>query len=139
MPIKRLLFGSTTNARATDLGLLLLRLFAGLAIAIAHGFGKFPPSERFVAGVAEMGFPIPFFFAWAAALSEAVGGILLAIGLATRPSALMIAATTAAAGFIRHADDPFSGAEKALLFCAVAVLFAFAGAGRYSVDALIRK
>lgn len=136
--LRAFMSGMTTNARATDVGLLILRVFTGLALAVAHGAGKFPPSERFIDGVAKMGFPQPLSFAWAAAGAELIGGVLLAIGLLTRPSALFIAITMGTAAFVRHAADPFSGKEKALLFLAVAVLFLFAGAGRYSIDAMMR-
>ena len=136
--LRNLLLGTTVNARSTDLGLLLLRVFTGLALALAHGRGKFPPSPRFIDGVAKMGFPLPEVFAWAAAGAELIGGVLLAIGLLTRPSSALIAMTLGTAAFIRHANDPFGGKEKALLFLAIAILFLLAGAGRYSVDALIR-
>ena len=56
-----------------DAGLLILRVFAGLSLALAHGLGKLPPSDRFIAGAAEMGFPLPALFAWAAALPESLG------------------------------------------------------------------
>lgn len=136
--LRSFLLGNTTNSRSTDLGLLLLRVFTGLALALAHGRGKFPPSERFIDGVARMGFPLPEVFAWGAAGSELIGGTLLALGLLTRPSAALIAFTMGTAAFIRHAPDPFSGKEKALLFGLVALLFVLAGAGRYSIDALLR-
>lgn len=136
--LRALLFGTTTNSRGTDAGLLLLRVFTGLALAIAHGAGKFPPTERFIDGVAKMGFPQPAIFAWAAAGAELIGGVLLAIGLLTRPSAFFIAITVGTAAFVRHAPDPFSGKEKALLFFAVAVLFLLSGAGRYSIDAMLK-
>jgi putative oxidoreductase len=134
-----LFFGGTNNAAATDAGLLALRAFAGISLALAHGLGKLPPSEGLVGAVGSMGFPMPALFAWAAALSEFAGGLLLALGLATRPSALFIAVTMATAGFVRHAPDPFGRKELALLYLAVAILFLLAGAGRYSVDALLRK
>lgn len=137
--LRNFMLGTTSNARATDVGLLMLRVFAGLALAVAHGAGKFPPSAGFIDGVAKMGFPQPMIFAWAAAVAELIGGVLLAIGLLTRPSAIFIAITMGTAAFVRHAADPFSGKEKALLFLAVAVLFVFAGAGRYSIDALMRS
>jgi putative oxidoreductase len=38
-----------------EAGRLLLRLFAGLSLAFAHGIGKLPPSQRFVEGVGRMG------------------------------------------------------------------------------------
>ena len=137
--VRNFLVGTTTNARSTDLGLLLLRVFTGLALALAHGRGKFPPSPRFIEGVERMGFPMPELFAWAAASAELIGGALLVVGLLTRPSAFFILLTMATAGFIRHAPDPFSGKEKAFLFGVVAVLFLLAGAGRYSLDALFRR
>ena len=136
---RNFVLSTTVNARSTDIGLLLLRVFTGLALALAHGRGKFPPSQRFVEGVGKMGFPVPEVFAWAAAGSELIGGVLLAIGLLTRPSAALIAMTVGTAAFLRHANDPFSGKEKALLFLAVAILFVLAGAGRYSVDAWMRR
>ena len=133
------LFGGSINAAATDAGLLILRLYAGLALALAHGYGKLPPSPQFIEGVGELGYPIPLVFAWAAALSEFAGGILLALGLATRPAAFFIAITMATAGFLAHASDPFNAKEKPFLFLAVAILFVLAGAGRYSIDALLRE
>jgi putative oxidoreductase len=136
---RRFLVGGSINAAATDAGLLILRVYAGLALALAHGYGKLPPSPRFIEGVGALGFPLPLVFAWAAALAEFAGGILLALGLATRPAALFIAITMATAGFLAHASDPFNVKEKPLLFLAVAVLFLLAGAGRYSIDALLRK
>ncbi len=117
-------------------GLLALRLLAGLALALAHGVGKVPPSERFIAGVAELGFPLPVFFAWAAGFSELVGGILVAVGLFTRPAAFMILITMLVAAFRRHAPDPFADKEKALLYAAIALALLCLGGGRLALDAL---
>ena len=137
--LRNLLFGGAGGGTSlADAGLLVLRVFAGLAMAFAHGLGKLPPSERFVDGVAEIGFPAALVFAWAAGLAEFLGGILLAFGLATRPAALFIAITMAVAAFGRHADDPFVMQELALLYLVVAIGFMLAGGGGYSADALIR-
>lgn len=133
--VRWFLFGSDGGGSATaDLGLLLLRLFAGLSLALAHGLGKIPPSERFLGGVAEMGFPLPMVFGWAAGLSEFVGGIMVALGLFTRPAAFFIAVTMCVAAFIRQPGDPFSEIELALLYGIVAVTLLLVGAGRYSLD-----
>jgi putative oxidoreductase len=43
--VRSLLFGSSSAGPTADFGLLLLRVFAGLALAFAHGLGKLPPSE----------------------------------------------------------------------------------------------
>ena len=63
-----------------DLGLLILRVLAGAGIAY-HGYGKLfgGRMDKFAEGVAAMGCPMPEVFAWAAALSEVAGGILLAL------------------------------------------------------------
>lgn len=137
--LRNFFFGATINARSTDFGLLLLRMMVGLALALAHGRGKFPPSERFIQGAAKMGFPLPELFAWAAASGEFLGGLFLAIGLMTRPSAFLILATMGTAFFLVHGSDPFGDKEKAFLYGAAALLFLFSGAGRYSLDALINR
>ena len=138
--IARVLFGGDGGtSRLADAGLLLFRLFVGLTLAWGHGINKLPPSEGFTSGVVEMGFPAPTAFAWAAGVAEFVGGHLIALGLVTRPAALFAAITMCVAAFIRQAGDPFSEIEKALLFLAAAVLLLLTGAGRYSVDAILRR
>ena len=123
----------------SDLGLLLFRVFIGLTMAFAHGLGKVPPPEQLVSGVAAIGFPVPVLFAWAAALSELVGGILIAVGLFTRISSLSLGFTMIIAAFVVHAADPFQVKEMALLYLASCVLLIFTGAGKYSLDKLLRK
>jgi len=119
-----------------DVGLLGMRLFAGLSLAFAHGLGKVPPSERFIAGVGELGFPAPALFAWAAAGSELLGGLLLAAGLFTRPASAMILMTMLVAGVGRHAEDAFKDKEKAFLYAAIALACLGLGAGRLGLDYL---
>jgi putative oxidoreductase len=85
MQTKNFLFGgTTTGSTAAEVGLLVLRVFTGLALALAHGWNKVPPSERFVARVGEMGLPAPELFAWLSAAAEFGGGLLLALGLSRR-------------------------------------------------------
>lgn len=137
--LRQILFGSTANSAAADAALLLLRVAFGLALALAHGVGKVPPSERFIGVTAEMGFPLPVVFAWAAGLAELAGGLLLVVGLLTRPAAVLAGVTMAVAAFVRHAGDAFADRELALLYLAVMVVLAITGAGRYSVDAALRR
>jgi putative oxidoreductase len=127
------------SARSGELGLAALRIFSGLSMALAHGWGKMLPSERFIEGVGRLGFPWPTFFAHAAGYSEFIGGLLLSIGLATRPSAFFIMVTMLTAGFLSHADDPFGRKEKAFLYAVIMLVFLIRGGGRYSVDRLWRK
>lgn len=129
--------GGAHRSAVTDSGLVLLRVFTGLALALAHGMGKLPPQPGFIEMVE--GFGLPGFMAWASGIAEFFGGLLLAIGLLTRPAALLISINHTVAVLLGHAGDPFLGREKALLFLCVAIMFLIIGAGRYSVDALLRR
>jgi len=121
------------------LGILsVLRIFTGLDL-LQHGTGKI------------LGFPVVSMFAnvhvnslaGAAGLIELIGGALFTIGLFTRPVAFILSGFTAAAYFMAHAGRGFypvlNGGELAALFCFVFLYFVFAGAGPWSVDALIRR
>lgn len=134
-----LIGGAGGSDAVADLGLLVLRLMAGLALAFAHGTGKIPPSPGFVEATANLGFPLPGLFAWAAGLAEFAGGLCLAVGLLTRPAAFFVLFTMGVAFFLQHAPDPFSAKEKAFLFGAIALTLMLTGAGRFSLDALLRN
>jgi putative oxidoreductase len=129
--------GARLNSWLGDLGLLILRVFAGLSLALAHGMGKLPPSSQFMSGVEKLGFPAQA--AWLSAFAEVFGGLALAAGLLTRPSALLIAINLSVAGFLQHAADPYQRKELPFLFLSVAAMFLFVGAGRFSIDRVIRK
>lgn len=137
MTLRSFLFDPGETSRATDTGLLVLRVGAGLTMALAHGLGKIPPSEGFIEATGGMGFPFPVVFAWAAALSEFAGGLLIALGLLTRPAAVMLAATMAVARIGAHGSDPFGDGELALVYFLIAVAIAFIGAGRFSLDRIL--
>jgi putative oxidoreductase len=122
-----------------DLGVLLFRLYVGLAMAFAHGISKVPPSEQFVSGVEALGFPLPVLFAWSAGLTELVGGLLIALGLGTRFASFGLGFTMAVAAFGRHGADPFKLQELSLFYLFACVLLIFFGAGKFSLDRLIFK
>lgn len=138
--MRSLLFGGVRSSSVLfELGITPLRVFTGLALCLGHGLGKFPVTAAFVTRVEGFGFPMPIRFAWAATATEIVGGLLLAIGLLTRPSAFLVLCTMTTAVVFQHANDPFSGKEKALLFGVIALAFLCLGGGRWSVDARLSK
>ena len=138
--MKELLFGAhDTRSSLIDAALLPPRVFAGLALAVSFGLSKFPAPEWFVADIGNLGFPLPALFAWAAVLAEVVGGVLLAIGLLTRPAALSVVVTMLVAALLQKAGDPLWERLPSLFFLAVAWVSLVLGSGRYSVDALIRR
>jgi putative oxidoreductase len=145
------------NRLSLDFALLVLRL-AGLGLAIFHGWGKLARllggDTRFAQGLVEMGFPLPLFFAWAAALSETVGGTLVTLGLFTRVAAAFCAITMAVAAFARHHAldllfvrlglmevpperlSAWGNPELALMYFLAFVAIALAGGGGLSLDGM---
>jgi putative oxidoreductase len=125
---------------------LLVRVGFGLLLALNHGWGKasaafgfvFLGQEwRFVGVVGEMGFPLPAFFAICAALAEFVGGLLLAAGLFTRYAAAFVTINMSVA-VLRHLFTNMRY-ELAALYLIVAVYLLLSGAGKLSLDAMIKK
>ncbi|MEX0884919.1 MAG: DoxX family protein [Phycisphaeraceae bacterium] len=142
---RRLLMGGARVVPwIADLGLTALRVFMGLALALAHGWGKvYPsfPSDGAVSNADSLGLPAPLLFGALSALAEFLCGLLLALGLFARPAALVIAINMAVAAFAYHwwtLEQGFGNMERALLFFAIAVAFIFVGSGRFSVDRLLR-
>lgn len=132
MPIMKRL--GATSETSSAVGLLLLRLWFGIVLAISHGWGKMLDVGGFAEKVAAMGLPAPTVLALGAAASELVGGLLLAVGLFTRPAALAVLITMLVAAFEVHGADPFARKELALAFGAAALALLVAGPGKLSLD-----
>ena len=138
-----------------DIGLLVLRL-AGLGLAIFHGWPKLAAllagTSRFHEGLGNMGLPFPVAWAWAAALGETVGGLLVAVGFFTRIAAAVCAFAMVVAAFLRHHahhyllgklglltvtpenEKAWGNPELALMYLCVFIALALAGGGRFSLD-----
>ena len=73
-----------------------------------------------------------------AALLESIGGLLVLVGLFTRPVAFLLAGEMAVAYFMAHFPKSFfpiqNGGEAAVLFCFVFLYLVFAGAGALALD-----
>ena len=117
--------------------LSVLRFFAGF-LMLWHGSQKlfgFPPSE--------MKGEMPFFIQYIGGGIEFFGGILVMIGLFTRPAAFLLSGTMAVAYWMAHGTQAFlpiqNKGELAVLYCFVYLYLFFAGGGPWSVDSLLRK
>src|SRR5438876_44780 len=138
---------STCGPITADMGLLVLRVVAGLSLAM-HGWAKFHDPQMhsmFFEGVKNMGMPFekaPTAFAWASVAAELGGGILLALGLLTRLAAFAILCNFIVAIWKVHLHDPYisSGGkamEPAAIYGAIALCLLFAGGGRISLGAML--
>ena len=78
-----------------------------------------------------------------AGILEFVGGLLLLIGLFTRPVAFILAGEMAVAYFMAHFAQSIwpvlNGGEPAVLYCFIFLYLVVAGAGAWSVDAVLRE
>ncbi|MGD9561296.1 MAG: DoxX family protein [Pyrinomonadaceae bacterium] len=138
--LRSILFGGESGLSfAANAGLALVRIFAGVSIALAHGIHKIPPGEGLITGTANLGFPMPTLFAWAAGLSEFFGGIFLALGFLTRFAGFFVAFTMLVAILGVHGADPYSKKELALAYFFIATAFMIKGSGDWSLDGALRR
>ncbi|HEY5416178.1 MAG TPA: DoxX family protein [Gemmatimonadaceae bacterium] len=119
----------------------LLRVITG-ALFIQHGvqklFGLLVNASQTWNG------PPPVFSQfWFAGVLEVFGGILIVLGLFTRPVAFLLSGEMAVAYFQAHFPRNFwpvlNGGENVVLFCFVFLYLFVTGAGPYSLDALLRS
>lgn len=80
---------------------------------------------------------------WWAALIQLVGGALVALGIATRPAAVLCSGSMAFAYFTVHQGDALlpvqNGGEAAAMFCWGFLLIAFTDRGRWSLAGAFRR
>jgi putative oxidoreductase len=118
--------------------LAALRIISAL-LFLEHGLVKV---FGFPAGAAPGQQPLLSVFG-IAGLIEAVGGVLLLIGLLTRPVAFLLAGEMAVGYFMVH--EPVSvfpavnGGDAAILFCFVFLYLCTAGPGAWSVDEMRKR
>jgi putative oxidoreductase len=125
--------------RATQITYFLLRVVSGLlffqsgAVKILGWFGGMPPGTPPLV----MGSQI-----WIGGMLELIGGILIMLGLFTRPTAFILSGEMAVAYWQFHAPNGTWPVQNqgvaAVLFCFIFLYMAARGGGDYSLDALMR-
>jgi putative oxidoreductase len=112
----------------------ILRIMVGL-LFLEHGM------SRLFGFPSPMPTPAPMTMYWFAGCIEFLGGILVTLGLFTRPAAFIMSGEMAFAYFISHAPRGFfpilNNGDGAVLYCFIFLYLAFAGGGPLSLDALV--
>lgn len=132
-----------TSSFLRNLGLLILRVSFGLYMAIDHGWGKIvggPERWAGLGGTMEM-FGIDFaptFWGFMASFAEFACGLLVVIGLFTRPALLLLIITMGVAA-TSHITGVIEGSpETALLYAFAFFVLLLTGPGKYSIDQRVR-
>lgn len=118
----------------------LLRVLCGVLL-VTHGYGKIVNPFGAVGMVESLGFYPGVFWSPLLAATEFFGGILIAIGLLTRPASvaamIVLLVTVYFHGIVQ--GEGLGGAEKSILWAAILFFFAVRGANSQSVDAKLGK
>jgi putative oxidoreductase len=124
-----------------DVAHTVLRVITG-ALFMQHGLQKLfgllvDPSKPW------NGPPPAFSQFWVAGVLETFGGLLIVLGLLTRPVAFLLAGEMAVAYFTAHAPRSFwpirNGGEHTVLFCFVFLYLFATGAGPFSLDSKLQR
>ena len=137
----RSVFATGATGTAASVGLLLLRVLAGLSLFLKHGLEKLTGYSTMV-----QHFPDPIHIGPHATLayallSDGICSLLVVVGLGTRPAAFVIVVNLLTAFFLVHHAAFFSSGhvELVLVYIAVFAALVVAGPGRFSVDARLGR
>jgi putative oxidoreductase len=128
-----------------DLGILILRIGVGLSFILVHGLPKITGGPEFWTrlggAMGNLGITFaPNFWGLMSAFAEFGGGILILLGLFTRPAAAFMAFNMFVATlshFVRL--DPWGRVITPIELGSVFLGLIFIGAGKYSLDYIISK
>jgi len=131
---------------AKDEILLVARILM-MVLFVLFGWKKFSGFDATVASFAGMGLPLPMLAACSAVAAEFGLGLAIVLGFLTSPIALLLAIYTVVTGFMGHPYWNVSGTAqvdaeinfyKNVAIAGGLLLLHLTGAGKYSLDALLR-
>ena len=130
------LFGKSTGEGMASLGLLILRVAAGV-LMMTHGWSKIQNFE----GMVESGFdPVGMGATLSVVMligAEFIAALFIVLGLLTRLSAVPLIVAMSVAAFVAHASDPLQVKELSLIYLTIFATLLITGAGKYSLDSLL--
>lgn len=131
----RFLLNPGDHTRVASAGLLVLRLAVGVSLFIDHGWHHLNNLKTI-----QTGDPLGMGgerWVYVVLMGQAIGPLLIALGLLTRISALACAVVAGAGFFMLAEDATVTQHESALLYFAIFVALLFTSAGDFSIDGLL--
>ena len=130
------LFGKSTGEGMASLGLLILRVAAGI-LMMTHGWSKIQNFE----GMVQSGFdPVGLGATLSVVMligAEFIAALFIVLGLLTRLSAVPLIVAMSVAAFVAHASDPLQVKELSLIYLTIFASLMITGAGKYSLDSIL--
>jgi len=135
----------SSDERARDEIILLARILL-ILLFVVFGWAKFTNYGATVSYMTRTGLPVPSIAALVAIVAEFFVGLVVAVGLWTRPLALLLALYTLATALIGHHFWTMAGADRYVnaihFYKNIAIIGGFlllyvTGPGKYSLDAML--
>ena len=126
-----------TPGASMSLGLLILRLGSGGFMIALHGWGKlvnFSARSQTFADPLGIGSPASLALA---TFTEVFCAFAVMLGFLTRAASTGLLVTMWVAAFIRHAADPWSKKELAVVYSIMFLVLIVTGGGAFSLDQLL--
>jgi putative oxidoreductase len=126
--------------RRADWGALFIRLAVGVRLVqgAADNVFDYGRMEEFAGFLAAHGTPFPLAGAFLSAYVQFICGILIVLGLFTRPAGLLIAINFVCALVIAHRATPFLETWPATMMLAGGLFCLFNGSGAFALDRVMR-
>lgn len=124
----------------SDYGAVFLRLLIGIFIiyGVQDNVFSYEHMNEFAAFLHQKNVPFPLFSAFLSAYVQFVCGIMILLGAWIRLAAIPFIINFIAAVFIAHLGDTFRSMFPALMMIAAGFFFLFNGAGKLSIDEMLK-
>lgn len=136
--ITTFLTSNPTYGKGVDLSLLILRIAAG-AFMLTHGY---PKMMKLLDGNFQFADPLGIGVELSlilAVFAEIICAFFILLGILPRLASIPLIVTMLVAAFIAHAGDPFKSKESSLMYLIMYVVILLLGAGKYSLQGLMKR